>query len=171
MSLESLNSARVEACLALASEAFGQTFPYNEIRYDLRGKAAGQLVMHRRAFRAPLPDFRFNKTLLEKYADSFIEQVVPHECAHLVAFSVYGTKIKPHGVEWKQVMQDVYKLPPLVRHNFEVETARQLQRFDYRCQCSEKIHQLTSIRHNKVKRGKAQYRCKTCHTTIAWQGR
>lgn len=166
MSLENLNTAKVIACLATASDMFQQPFPYQGIRYDLRGRAAGQLVMNRRAFRSVKPEFRFNKDLLEKYGREFIDQVVPHECAHLVAFSVYGTKIKPHGQEWKSVMMDVYGLDPVVTHQFEVRPARNVQQFIYACACDEKEHPLSSIRHNKIVKGKARYVCKTCQQVL-----
>ena len=36
-----------------------------------------------------------------------------HEIAHLVAFSTYGTRIKPHGQEWKHTFQQL--MLPLLR--------------------------------------------------------
>lgn len=166
VSLEQLNTRKVDACLALAERAFNQSFPYQNIRYDLRGKAAGQLVMSRRAFRRTKPEFRFNKAMLERYGQEFIDQVVPHECAHLVAFSVYGTQIKPHGREWKSVMREVYGLEPAVTHQFEVQSARDIKRYSYACACEGKEHALSSIRHNKVVKGTANYLCKSCQQLL-----
>lgn len=57
-----------------------------------------------------------------------------HELAHLVAFSHYGQRIKPHGKEWKATFQKMMlpllreeifpkELLPLLFHHFENPTA------------------------------------------------
>lgn len=70
---------------------------------------------HRITINASLNQYRFLVTLV-------------HEIAHLVAFKKYGSRIKPHGVEWKHTFQhlmlpflrpDIFPndvLPLLARH-------------------------------------------------------
>ena len=154
------------ACLDLAQAYFGKSFRYEKIELNLRGRAAGQIRYYRASQRPPV--LRFNKQLLMRYGDRFVEEVVPHEVAHLIAYSHYGSKIKPHGKEWKFVMCQVLGMAAArVTHDFDVAPARRLQYFDYRCQCLHKRHRLSVIRHGKVKRGVASYLCRACKEPLA----
>ena len=124
-----------------------------EVSFDLRGQAAGQANY-------PKNKIRFNRDLLEKYTDEFVSQTVPHEFAHLVAYSKFGRRIRPHGVEWKSVMVAL-GVKPVRTHSFEVIPARRLKRFPYKCNCFDLFHELSTIRHNRIQRGKL-YICKKC---------
>lgn len=47
-----------------------------------------------------------NKNALEEKFEHMMEDVIPHEVAHLVCFVNYfvkGIKVKPHGKEWKAI--------------------------------------------------------------------
>jgi SprT protein len=119
-------------------------------------------------FGSTLPLMRFNKVLLESYAEDFINEVVPHECAHVVvyhlnrsAFHSGSKRPKPHGIEWQSVMRDVYRLEPKVTHNFAL-TSSESRQYSYVCGCVQRIHRISIIRHNKIKRGRARYLCKGC---------
>lgn len=169
MSLEIRNTEKVEACLLKASQKFERAFVYQDIRYDIRGKVAGQLIREKSRIGNAKFRFRFNKSLLEKYGEEFIDQVAPHECAHLVAYAVYGNNIRPHGKEWQWIMREVFELEPEVTHRFEVESARRLNAYHYACACPELTHKLTSIRHNKVQSGKARYLCRQCREVLVEQ--
>ena len=68
-----------------------------EISFDLRGMAAGQANYRENKI-------RLNRELLKKHEIDFIEQTVPHEYAHLVAYRKFGKRIRPHGKEWRSVM-------------------------------------------------------------------
>jgi SprT protein len=166
---------KVSACLDKAEQKFGQNFGYQAIEINIRGRAAGQI----RYGYAPsgsksrtvqnLPILRFNPYLLTKYKETFIDQVVPHECAHLIAYAVYGMKIKPHGTEWKALMVSLFNQEPSVTHCFEVpQKVRRL--FNYRCGCIDLKHQLTAIRHNKIIKQKAVYQCKKCRIPLEFHG-
>ena len=124
-----------------------------EVAFDLRGQDAGQANY-------PKNKIRFNRDLLEKYTDDFISQTVPHEFAHLVAYTKFGRRIKPHGAEWKSVMVAL-GVKPVRTHSFEVVPARQLKRFPYKCDCAGSPHELSTIRHNRAQRGRL-YICKKC---------
>ncbi len=152
---------RVNHAIQLATETRGRQYRYTDIRLDLRGRAAGQLVYQRRFGKLLKPEFRFNYKMLSEHSERFLAEVVPHEVAHLVAYSDYGTGIRPHGLEWKQIMREVYGLEPNVTHDFPVEK-RQKQQYPYVCACIDQVHRLGVIRHRRISKGERQYICRSC---------
>jgi SprT protein len=115
--------------LALAARLFGAAPVTPSIRFDLRGKSAGQF---RRTDRGGFL-IRYNSLLLERHPQAFLSQTVPHEAAHLVAFNLFGPRVPPHGPEWRAVMA-AFGVRPDRCHNFSVEDlqTRHLRRYDYR---------------------------------------
>ena len=142
--------------LALAARLFGAAPATPSIRFDLRGKSAGQF---RRTGRGGLL-IRYNLLLLERHPQEFLSQTVPHEAAHLVVFNRFGSRVAPHGREWRAVMA-AFGARPDRCHNFSVEDlqTRQLRRYHYRC--AYRAHHLTSIRHTRILSGQV-YLCKQC---------
>ena len=130
------------------------------ISFDLRGQAAGQANYRENKI-------RFNRQLLEKYTTEFVDQTVPHEFAHLVAYQKFGRRIRPHGAEWKKVME-AFGVDPARTHNFDVSPTRRLKRFHYRCHCPGSDYQLSSIRHNRILRGRV-YLCRKCGSALYLQ--
>jgi SprT protein len=142
--------------LEAAARHFGAKLATPEIRFDLRGKTAGQLrTTDRRGFL-----IRYNAQLLERHPRQFLARTVPHETAHLVAISLFGSRILPHGREWQAVMA-AFGAPAERCHSYATEglQTRHLRRYAYRCAC--RTHQLTSIRHNRVRSGQV-YLCRQC---------
>lgn len=127
-----------------------------EIRFDLRGKTAGQVRIRARGEYL----IRYNLELLERGGADFIQRTVPHEVAHVLAYHRYGKRIRPHGPEWQRIMRQLGAEPTRC-HDYDVSglSARKLTYFRYHCGCME--HQLSSIRHNKVAKGQ-HYLCKRC---------
>lgn len=103
-------------------------------------------------------EIRLNPVLLLENQQAFIDEVVPHELAHLLVWKHFG-RVAPHGKEWKWMMESVLGVPALRTHRFELDSVRK-NTFPYRCQCQQ--HQLTVRRHNRVMRGEATYRCVRC---------
>jgi SprT protein len=167
---------KVKNCLYMAEQQFQQSFNYHSIEINIRGRAAGQIRYSYTSTALPksynsfqnAPILRFNPYLLVKYRDTFIDQVVPHECAHLVAYALFGMKIKPHGAQWKALMIDLYKLPADVTHRYEMPKKTRPS-FDYSCGCIDLVHKLSVIRHNKIKKHKAVYSCKKCRTSLIFK--
>lgn len=112
---------------------------------------------------------RYNSGIFHRYFEENLTQTVPHEVAHYVVFHRHGRRAKPHGREWKQVMQD-FGVPAQVTSKLDVSdfSTRNLQRYSYRCGCSE--HQLTSIRHNRIQRGTRAYGCPKCRQPLVLAG-
>jgi SprT protein len=155
---ELLQRARTEthALIRRAESHYGISVPTVEIHFDLRGTAAGMVLFpHGKA-----PVIRYNSILLQHNRHDFLTQTLPHEVAHLIARTLHGKSIRPHGHEWKTVML-FFGADTLRCHNYATDDVpvRKLRRFPYTCGCQQ--HQLTTIRHNRILKG-LTYRCRQC---------
>lgn len=96
--------ARVQECIARAEQQFGIKMPDVQVRFDLRGRAAGVAGMVRR-FSGEQFYLRFNVQHIQlggKTYDHLLNDTVPHEVAHTVcqAFPQFG---KNHDAGWRRV--------------------------------------------------------------------
>ena len=146
---------KVEACYQIAEQHFDQTFPRPEIGFKLRGRSAGTAHLQ-------LNKLRFNPVLLTENQQAFIDEVVPHEICHLLCFQLFG-RVKPHGKEWQSLMRTLFSLVPRTTHAFDTSSLSAAQ-IDYLCGCGP--IKLSIRRHNKVRRGQTQYRCKRCQQIL-----
>ncbi|APW54723.1 SprT family zinc-dependent metalloprotease [Pasteurella multocida] len=149
---------KLTQCLQLASGYFNRTFSMPTVHYNVRGMKAGVAYLQQN-------EIRLNPILLLENSAAFIQQVVPHELAHLIVYQVFG-RVKPHGEEWQSVMQDVFHLTPEVCHQFDVSSVTK-QRYPYQCQCQ--THYLSVRRHHNIQSGKAIYFCKKCKVELILQ--
>ncbi|MDU0354933.1 SprT-like domain-containing protein [Paraglaciecola aquimarina] len=94
---------RVEACIAHASSQLEHNFILPKVHFTQKGKIAGSA-------RLQTNELRFNPILLQDNLSNFLDEVVPHEVCHLLAFSLFG-KVRPHGKEWKTLMMQLFNLP------------------------------------------------------------
>lgn len=139
-----------------ASSAFRFGLPQAQIRFDLRGTAAGQVRTGAGAGFV----IRYNLALLIGYGERFLRRTVPHEVAHVVTHCRFGPRARPHGEEWRETMKwlgaDAERC-----HDYDILGLRQrrLDHFRYHCACGE--HTLTSIRRNRWLKG-TTYRCLRC---------
>lgn len=138
----------------LAQQKLEQNFPEPTVNYKQRGTTTGSAYLKEW-------EIRLNAVLLLENGDNFIDEVIPHELAHLLVYRVYGRRdIAPHGAEWKWIMEHVLKVPASRTHCFEVTSVKS-RTFHYHCACAV-THELTVRRHNKVVRGESQYLCRKC---------
>ena len=147
---------RVSQLLAQAEQAFGRRFLMPDIMFNQRGTIAGSA-------RLDAWQLRFQPQLLIAHYEAFEQQIIPHEVAHLVVHQLFG-RARPHGAEWRSVMQGVFKVQPRRTHNLTVEGGAG-RRFYYQCRCLEP-HLLTIRRHNRIRRAQASYRCKRCGSEL-----
>ncbi len=164
----SVLTVSVVSTLKTAEKYYGRVFECPEITMDLRGRAAGQfrfITKGRRMYGAQL---RFNRALLEQYQQDFIDEVVPHEVAHLVTYVLYGRGVKPHGKEWQSIMLEVFGREASVRHSFDTSSLEQRKgkRFPYLCQCSGRVHQLGLTRHKRAQSRGTAYICRSCKASL-----
>ena len=142
---------RVETCYQHAEQQLQRRFIRPSINFKLRGKAAGTAHPSKQ-------QLRFNAVLLEENAAHFFSEVVPHEICHLLTAQLFG-RVKPHGVEWKSLMQQVFGLNGDVTHKLDVSSVTP-KGVEYYCGCGSV--ELSIRRHNKVVRQQAQYLCRRC---------
>ena len=92
--------AKVQECIALAEAKFGIKMPKVDVRFDLRGRAAGQAC-----WRGDYFYLRFNRQHLQLGGQTWehlLNDTVPHEVAHTVCQShpYFG---RNHDAGWKRV--------------------------------------------------------------------
>ncbi|ARF48707.1 SprT family protein [Pantoea stewartii subsp. stewartii DC283] len=141
--------------LERANRMLERTYPEPTLVYQQRGTAAGTAWLEKW-------EIRLNPVLLLENQQAFIDEVVPHELAHLLVWKTFG-RVAPHGKEWKWMMETVLGVPAQRTHRFEVASVRS-RTFAYRCQCQQ--HHLTVRRHNRVIRGESEYRCVHCGNVL-----
>lgn len=140
--------------LTLAEQKLEQKLPEPTINYKQRGTTAGSAYLQ-------AWEIRINPILLIENTEHFIDEVIPHELAHLLVYHTFGRKgIAPHGKEWKWMMQHVLEVTASRTHNFSVNSVKS-RTVTYCCGCPS-THELTIRRHNKVMRGENQYLCRKC---------
>ena len=139
-----------EDCFILAECFFDRAFSRPDYLFNQRGKSAGTAHLQRNLI-------KFNPILFTQNKQEFIEQVVPHEVAHIIAYQCYG-QVKPHGKEWQHIMNNVFNRPATTTHSLDIKDVVGKQ---YRYQCLCDSHLLTIRRHNNILRG-TKYICKKC---------
>lgn len=158
--LADLAEKKTRALIEKSEIHFTIEIPTVEIRFDLRGQAAGKVTFQKNS----TPIIHYNIKLLRENKERFLNQTLPHEVAHVVAHTLYGTKIRPHGPEWQNIVH-LFGAEANRCHDYDTSRSRvrRLQRYSYRCGCGQ--HQLTSIRHFRILRGQSYY-CRKCKQTL-----
>lgn len=140
-----------------ASQFFNKTFILPTISYELRGQKAGVAYLQQN-------EIRLNPVLLAENGMEFIQQVVPHELAHLLVYQQFG-RVQPHGKEWKMMMEQVLGVPAEIYHQFN--TASVAKQFPYECGCQ--THMLSIRRHNAIQRNQRSYICRQCNQPLRFK--
>ncbi len=155
---------RVNHCLGLAEQKFQRKIPSPQLKFDLRGAAAGQFRGSKNQ-----AELRFNSQLFSLYFDDNLEHTVPHEVAHYVVFQLFirgkiRSRVRPHGSEWKAVMH-LFGVPAEVRHQYDVSQmqVRRERRVLYQCGCQE--HRIAMRTHRKMVQGQ-QRACTKCNQVL-----
>ncbi len=150
--------------IRLANNKLQLNLPSILIKFDLKGRASGMFVVRQNQL-----CIRYNEIIFSKYFDDNVLNTVAHEVAHYVVYSKWGMKkVKPHGKEWKQVM-NLFNVEPQVTSNYDVSELplHRQTRHEYICDCMS--HQLSATRHNKVQKKKAVYKCRKCLQLLRWK--
>jgi len=161
--------AQTQAYIKQACELFDLKNKTLDITFDLKGRSAGMYRVKQskgRIFRRAQREIRYNRFIFAKYFEDNYETTIPHEVAHYVTDIIYGLKnIKPHGKEWKAVMQ-AFDADASVTADYDLSgiPLKKQSLFTYRCDCRE--HQLSSIRHNKIKKRRFRYYCTHCKQVL-----
>ena len=100
--------------LAQANIKLERQYPEPKLVYQQRGTAAGTAWLQ-------TYEIRLNPVLLMENVDAFVNEVVPHELAHLLVWKHFG-RVSPHGKEWKWMMESVLGVPARRTHQFELQS-------------------------------------------------
>ncbi|WP_461572982.1 SprT family zinc-dependent metalloprotease [Sulfuricaulis sp.] len=146
----------VEACYRRAEMHFRRCFERPRLSYQLRGLAAAAAYPAQNAI-------RINRLLLEQNTDDYLQNTVPHEVSHLVAYRLHGRRIAPHGAEWAAIMREVYGLEPRRCHDYDVRLNMKVV-YRYGCGCDAE-HALGVRRHKSAERGRRYY-CRRCRQAL-----
>jgi len=143
---------------------YARTTPDIIIDFDLKGRAAGQVVWRS----GQAPRVRYNLSMARLQPEAFISETVPHEVAHLVVMRCFP-QAKPHGSEWRSVMASFGIEQAQRCHQFKLsdKTVARQRRWHYRCDCSD--HQLSTTRHNRVQFSGVNYHCRSCGQCLQFQ--
>jgi len=164
--------AHTQTYIKQARELFDLRDKLVEITFNLKGRCAGMYRIKQRKgrlFSRPQREIRYNPFIFAKYFTDNYETTIPHEVAHYVTDMLYGLKnIKPHGSEWQAVMA-AFDADASVTADYDLAgiPLKKQALFTYQCDCRE--HQLTSIRHNKIKKRRFQYYCNHCKQTLHYK--
>ncbi|MCW2477934.1 SprT family zinc-dependent metalloprotease [Candidatus Symbiopectobacterium sp. NZEC135] len=137
--------------LQFANQALGSQYSEPSVSYQQRGATAGTAWLQQW-------EIRLNPVLLLENQQAFIDEVVPHELAHLLVYARFG-RVAPHGKEWRWMMEQILQTPAKRTHRFATASV-QGKTYPYRCACQQ--HQLSVRRHYRAQRGDATYRCLKC---------
>lgn len=144
-------------CLQQACQLFDLRYIKIPISFDLRGRAAGMYQVRRGRQR-----IRYNPWIFSLHYQANLNETIPHEVAHFMADRLFGmSNIRPHGKEWQTIMRTL-GVEPRATADFDLTGVpqRRQRRYRYHCNCRE--YELTTIRHNRICRHQASYRCRYC---------
>lgn len=175
MSIETQVKERVCECLKMAEEFYGIGYVCPEIRFDVKGRCAGQVNITENG--APIS---FNKELFVANKDHFMEDTIPHEVAHYIVFINCAVNNRPyprtrggrcdhHGKLWKSIMSCLFGIDPKRCHNLDTSSVRRkMRRAIYKCGCME--HQVSMRMHNKAVKFNNYLTCTKCHDKVKFTG-
>jgi len=146
--------------LILAENIFNHSFKIPEIDWSLKGRKAGQAWHSKNKI-------RLNYKLALENLNDFVNQVVPHEVAHLIVKEIYGYSTKPHGREWQATMKKL-GLRPERCHSFDTKNTivKIHKKFIYKCSCG--THKVGKKVHRNLQSG-AEYKCSSCKMRIIYR--
>lgn len=138
---------KCKAVLATASAMYNMDLSHVAIRFDLKGRAAGQAGK-----RGSHLYMRFNRDMLTREAfDHVINNTVPHEIAHIVCFK-NPTLGSGHNSGWERVCRQLGGTGA-TRHNEDVVYGKGTT-YEYTSTTGHKIR-LSEQRHNSIQRGQS----------------
>jgi|LakMenE18May11ns_1017448.scaffolds.fasta_scaffold9959282_11 SprT protein len=157
--LQRLAAKKIKQCLSIARRKIKKDLPYEGVKFFHKSTDAGYVIASENNC------VYLNHDLFRKNKKRFLDEIIPHEVAHLVAEAL-SPRESPHGGTWKIVMQSVFSLKPERCHSMETKgIGRTTQKFLYICACQK--HEVGIIRHNKVQSGK-KFRCVKCKKELVF---
>jgi len=168
VSLELRNRADivVDECIKKANEMYGAKvyIVTPGIIYKHKGVCGGKAYVDKNII-------DINPILFNENVDEILNQVIPHEVAHLITHAIYGydNEIRSHGWQWQSVMKSLGKSPDRC-HTMDLSTIKKMKNkieYVYKCKCKDYIP-VSKIRHNNIVNKGKHYRCNNCDSRIEY---
>ena len=138
-------NSKLTSLATRANAIFGIELPHITVKFDLRGRSAGQAIRRGGEF-----SVRFNRDMmLNESWDHIINETVPHELAHIVCF-VNPNLGRNHDAGWNRVCRLLGGSGE--RCHKEVVTYAKGNTYIYTTSTGHTVS-LSAIRHRKVQRG------------------
>ena len=165
-SVKSAIEASVHHHIDMANEKLNLSLEYPEIRFNVRGTCGGKA-------HSPQWYVDFNLGLIADNLAEYVNQVVPHECAHLVAYATndYSFEYKhtrrgivrvSHGKRFYSIMR-MFGVDETRTHNMDVSKVKQKRKtkaFPCKCTGCGSTFTVGTVRRNKILNGaKYTHRC------------
>jgi len=144
---------RVNECIAICEQKYEKKFLTPRVRFDLRGRAAGQACFSENYI-------RLNMVLFKDNIEDFFKRTIPHEVAHLVTRQLHPFRVSPHGQEWRDVMYDL-GCDPSRTHCYDVSKSVTFTKRLYELHCTCKTHRVSATIIRRMRRGQT-YTCRQC---------
>ena len=130
---------KILECFKIAEKKYKTQFEMPEVRYDIKSWTGG-LAYHQRWL------LRFNLILLIENEKHYIENVVPHEVAHLINRRVNKVpprkkRLMPHGKEWKDVMA-LLNVPADVKHTYDCSSIEKIAKAKRKLVATDRVDRI-----------------------------
>lgn len=100
---------------------------------------------------------RLTPSLLDSQS-ALLDEILCHEAAHAAVYERWGSRARPHGVEWEGLMRKAGFEPrvriPVVVRSTAAASSRRLPRYDHRCPVCKLSRSASRPRHD--------WRCRLC---------
>ena len=137
-----------------ANSRFNITLPNIEVKFDLRGKSAGQAIAKNIYGIIPEYSIRFNIDMVNGNGfNHILSETVAHELAHIICFHLKSDR--GHGKVWKLVCMALGGSGERC-HREEVTPARKIEQFLYNTTCGNVV-KVSKIRHNRIQNDNKKY--------------
>ena len=108
-----------------------------------------------------------NEPLFLQNKKEFLNQIIPHEVAHVCQDILYPAAKRAHGKEWKKLMGVLGK-PADTYHQLDVSSvAVNTHRYSCACSAGNFFHTVHKARHKKILEG-AAVACVACKTRMIY---
>ena len=149
----------VEELLTTAATKFGWIVnqPNLEIYFFRNKKATAGIC------KSDCSALGFNLDVAELHPTKFRDTII-HEVSHLIQLSCYSKAKQFHGPEFRRinVLLGGNGSTTCTYHKIEADMSKYIE---YTCPCHDE-HYISKIKHGKIVRGEANYRCSKCHNRI-----
>lgn len=138
------------------------------VSYDLKGSC---VIGQCKKIKDSSYLIRLHDKLLSCYKLTYLDDVLYHEVAHAVQMQICNINVKPHGKEWKVILETIENRPYIAslrpKYTYFLNNIKRIKkRYKYVCNCPDK-HFLTQIRHNRNLKG-IKYRCRKCKSILKY---